>query len=46
LTEEHHDGMIYYNLVWQDDYYRYSLYGSFVSLAELLKTAENVNLNK
>ena len=46
LTEEHHDGMIYYNLVWQDDYYRYSLYGSFDSLAELLKTAENVNLNK
>ena len=43
LTEEHHQGTIYYNLVWQDDYYRYSLYGSFDSIAELVKTAESVS---
>lgn len=31
-----------YYLVWQDSYYQYSLYGSFSSVAELMKIAEGI----
>ena len=31
-----------YYLVWQDSYYQYSLYGSFTSVAELMKIADGV----
>jgi hypothetical protein len=30
------------SLVWQDSYYQYSLYGSFSSVAELMKIAEGI----
>ena len=31
-----------YYLVWQDDSYQYSLYGSFRSVSELMKIAEGI----
>lgn len=31
-----------YYLVWQDDLYQYSLYGSFTSVSELMKIAEGI----
>lgn len=42
LTETCVDDVIYYNLIWQEGCYRYSLYGTFESLFQLIKIAENV----
>lgn len=45
LSEEVIDDGTYYYLIWQDDQYRYSLYGLFSSITELLKIAENINFD-
>lgn len=42
LTEEVVDNTTYYNLVWQDEEYRYTLYGSFMSVTMLIRIAENI----
>ena len=33
-----------YYLVWQDESYQYSLYGSFSSVSELMKIAEGIKI--
>lgn len=42
---EHEGDIPLYSLTWQDDRYRYSLYGSFSSIGELVQIAEGVSLS-
>lgn len=42
LTEKGDDELIY-SLIWQDSQYRYVIDGSFVSVSELIKVAENIS---
>ena len=42
ILVEYPDVLGLYYLVWQDSYYQYSLYGSFSSVAELMKIAEGI----
>lgn len=39
---EHAGDITFYSLIWQDEQYRYTLYGSFASISELIKIAEGV----
>ncbi len=41
---EHDSESEYYSLIWQDSQYRYTLYGSFTSISELVKIAESVRI--
>ncbi len=44
ILVEYSDVPDLYYLVWQDNYYQYSLYGSFASMDELLKIAEGISI--
>lgn len=46
LTETITDDTIYYNLIWQDGYYRYTIYGDFSSITEIIKIAEGVAIDE
>lgn len=44
LMEIEDSNNVLYYLIWQDDFYRYSITGNFKSLSVLLKVAENLEL--
>ncbi len=41
---EHEGDIKFYSLIWQDEQYRYTLYGSFASISELIKIAEGITI--
>ena len=43
---EHEGDITFHSLIWQDDQYRYAIYGSFASISELIRIAEGVTIPK
>jgi len=45
VLTEYYVAPLRYSLTWQDDLYRYTIFGSFSSTNEIIKIAENINIH-